>query len=167
MFGSLVRAGLGAAALLTLPFGLPTTRTMDIAPPTAFLLLGKQGPPSEDDKERARVRIGMSREQQAQLEAIFEGSRQEMHDLSTRMRDSYRKLNEVYETYDVDKQAAYAAIRQVMGVRKRLLLLRTENEIKMRRVLTRDQFERFRALLKEEGARRRGDRRRSPGPPGP
>ncbi len=36
-----------AAALLTLPFGLPTTRTMDIAPPTAFLLLGKQGPPSE------------------------------------------------------------------------------------------------------------------------
>jgi len=118
---------------------------------------GRRGP-TDEERERARVTIGMSREQQKQLEASFHDSETRMRDVMTRIRDRHKELNEVYAAYDLDRAKARGLIRELADLHRKVLESRTDNEERMRKVLTREQFDKLRALLDREWKRRGGFR---------
>jgi len=119
--------------------------------------------PSEEDKEKVRLRIGMTKEQQSQIEALYAQSDQQRREIGLKMRDLFRQLEEdCYEHYDFDRSKATAIRKEIVGLHKRILLLRADNEEKLRRILNRDQFRRLRELMREqrEQFRKQWERRR-------
>lgn len=122
--------------------------------------------PTEEEKERMRQRIGITKEQQNQIEALFMQTEQQKREIGMRMRELFRQQYALYENYDFDREQATAIRKEIMSLHRRTLLLHAENEEKLRRILNRDQFTRLRAMLKEqrEQWRRDWERRRGPGP---
>lgn len=122
--------------------------------------------PTEEEKEKIRQRIGITREQQNQIEALFMQTEQQKREIGMRMRELFRQQYALYENYDFDREQATAIRKEIMSLHKRTLLLHAENEEKLRRILNRDQFTRLRAMLKEqrEQWQRDWERRRRPGP---
>ncbi len=123
--------------------------------------------PSEEDKERARQKIGMTREQQSQLEAVFDDSGKQMRAIFDGLRERHRKLSDVYDAYDIDEGQAEIARKGVLELRRKMLQLQATAEKRVRKILTREQFERMRALMKEESQKRRRARMPGEAPPGP
>ncbi len=123
--------------------------------------------PTDEEKERARLSIGMTRDQQSQLEAVFDDSGKQMRAVFDGLRERHRKLSEVYDAYDIDEGQAEVARKGVLELRKKMLQVQAATEKRVRKILTREQFERMRALMHEEAQKRR--RARTPGdaPPGP
>src|SRR5579884_3987130 len=80
-------------------------------------------------------RIGITSQQQKQLEALFAESK--------RQRQAIRS-----------RQQARAIREEIVAQHRRLLDLYAENETKLRRILNREQFERLRAQLKAARAER-------------
>lgn len=121
--------------------------------------------PSEAEKEAARVRIGITKEQQQQLEAILEETGKATRALFDQLREKHEQLTQLYDSYDIDREREKALFREIARLRVRLLQVHSEHETKVRQVLTREQHARMRALMKEamEDARRRW---RTPPPEG-
>lgn len=119
----------------------------------AFMMTGAalaQREPSEDEKEKARQRIGITREQQREVEVIFADARRNEGEVHVKQRELYRQLYELYDTYDFDRERA-KKLRWDIGIynRKRMLL-HAETQEKLRRVLTREQFDRMTQYAKEK-----------------
>src|SRR5690348_1432026 len=110
---------------------------------------GPPGPPSEEEKERIRGRLGITRDQQTQIEAIFADTGRQMREIDTRMRDLYHQLYAAYDAYDFDRNQAHALRKEIAGLYRRRMALHAENEEKLRRILNRDQFDRMRAMMRE------------------
>jgi Spy/CpxP family protein refolding chaperone len=131
------------------------------------------GPPrpffdSPEEKERVRLRIGITKEQQAQIEAAHQELDQKRRELGARLWEQYRKLGAVYTAYDFDRQQAKAIRREIFSLHRQILDLHAENEERLRKILSKEQFERFQAVMKETFERLRNDRAsRRGGPSGP
>lgn len=125
---------------------------------------------SDAEKEKARQRIGITREQQQQLEALLEETGKQTRAVFEQLREKHEQLQAVYEAYEIDKNKERALMRDISRLRYRLLQIHSEHEAKVRQVLTKEQHERLRALMKEamENARRAfpGPGRFGPPPPG-
>lgn len=130
---------------------------------------GRVGPPgpSEADKEKARIRIGITKEQQRQLEAILEETGKQSRAVFEQIREKHRQLHDLYDSYEIDRQREKTLMREITRLRMSLLKIQSEHETKVRQVLTKEQHERLRALMKEamEEARKRWGNRPPP-PPG-
>jgi Spy/CpxP family protein refolding chaperone len=114
--------------------------------------------PGPEEKERMRLRIGLTKEQQAQMEAIFVESGRQVREILSKMRELNEQLGALYDSYDYDRNQARAIRRELVRLHHRWLLLHAENEEKLRRLMSREQFARFRALMKEEWERCRRER---------
>lgn len=130
-----------------------------------FRMEARRGP-SDADKEKARIRIGMTKEQQQQIEAVFNESDKKTREVFTELGQKHQDLQHVYDSYEIDKARERILIREIARLRMKLLQIHAENEAKIRRILTKEQHEKLRALMKEamEQARRGWGRR--PPPPG-
>lgn len=133
---------------------------------------GRRGP-TEEEKARARDRVGMTVEQQQKLEQLYVEFDKTMREHMDALRDRFGKLRALYESYDIDTKQAQSIIRDISRLRGRLLSQQLDNEQRVRTILTRDQYARMRALMKEEwekraaARRQRGSGREAPPPPGP
>ncbi|HZO91171.1 MAG TPA: periplasmic heavy metal sensor [Chthonomonadaceae bacterium] len=99
-------------------------------------------------------RIGITSQQQKQLEALFAESKRQRQAIRSRQHALYRELRSLYDSYDFDPQRARAIREEIVAQHRRLLDLYAENETKLRRILNREQFERLRAQLKAARAER-------------
>lgn len=141
----------------------------------SLLIGGPQGPPKpsqEEEKERRRLRIGITKEQEAQLDALWNEHGPKRKEVIEKMRDALKKLGEVYDNYEFDREQARALRREIVGLHARTMLLHLEAEEKIRKILTKEQFDKMRALMKEEWRQRmpsrpHGPRGGSGGPGGP
>jgi Spy/CpxP family protein refolding chaperone len=126
-----------------------------------------QREPSEDEKEKARIRIGITREQQQQIEAIFADARRQEGEVHQKTRELYRQLFELYDSYEFDRQAAKKVRWEIGAQNRKRMLIHAESQERLRRVLSKDQFERMIQHGKEmrEKWRRENPHRRPP-PPG-
>lgn len=155
---------IGAPVSAQAPSGDPRGRQ-----PGSF---GRRGP-TEEEKARARDRVGMTVEQQQKLEQLYVDFDKTMREHMDALRDRFSKLRGLYESYDIDTKQVQAIIRDITRLRARLLSQQMENEQKVRAILTRDQYAKLRALMKEEwekraaSRRQRGAGRDTPPPPGP
>jgi hypothetical protein len=72
----------------------------------------------------------------------------------------------IYGEYDLPVARAAEVRREILDLHRRMGDIHAENEVKLRKILNREQFERMRALMREEHAKHpRGGRDRRPGPP--
>ena len=125
-------------------------------------------PPNwEEDKEKARVRIGMTKEQQAQIEAIYTESEKKRQDAMRELGEKHRQLRALYDSYEIDKAQERALLRDIVAVHWRLLRIHSEDEAKIRRILTKEQHEKLRALMKEAMEKAMSRWRTGPPPPSP
>ncbi len=114
---------------------------------------------SDRDRERARQRIGISRDQQRQIEALYKETEGEKRKMRGWIENRYRELDRLHESYVFDRGHARNLVNIISRLQQRLLGLHLETEEKLRRILTREQFDRMRAQLREEREKR--ERRRS------
>ena len=146
--------------------GIPQADPSREGPRFLLAQFGGQRPGTEEEKEKARVRIGMTKEQQAQIEALYAGTDQQMRDIGGRMRDLYRQLRTLYDSYDFDRRQAGDIRKEIADLHRKILHLHYDNEEKLRRILNREQFQRLRELMKEEWRNHRRDFDRGRGRPG-
>lgn len=105
--------------------------------------------PSEEDKEKARIRIGMTKEQQAQIEAVYAESEKKRREAMQELGEKHRQLQVLYDAYEIDKAQERAILRDIVSIHWRLLRIHSEDEAKIRRILTKEQHEKLRAMIKE------------------
>jgi|DewCreStandDraft_4_1066084.scaffolds.fasta_scaffold147961_1 Spy/CpxP family protein refolding chaperone len=139
----------------------------------AVLIGAPQGPSKaaqDEEKERRRLRIGITKEQEAQLDALWTEQGPKRREIMEKMRDALKRLGELYDSYDFDREQARAIRREIVGLHARTMMLHLEAEEKIRKILTKEQFDKMRALMKEEWSKRMPPRphgSRGGGPGGP
>src|SRR5690348_3545540 len=102
-----------------------------------------QRPQSDEEKEAARVKIGMSKEQAAQIEAMWAETDRQMKEVFSRTNDIRKQLDDLYDSYDFDRNLASRLRHEMVGLHRKRGQIFAENQEKLRRILTRDQFERM------------------------
>lgn len=161
-------------ALRTIAFGaivlllgyLPSPMLAQQSPPRFGPGFGGRRPgPSDAERERARIRIGITKEQQQQLEAILGETGKASREVMDQLREKQKELLELYEAYDIDTKKERALIREIAQLRVRLMEIHSQHEAKVRKVLTREQHAKLRALMRE--MMEEMTKRRRPGPPPP
>ena len=130
---------------------------------------GPQGP-TDEEKEKARIKIGITKDQQAKIDALYK----EMDDLRKEIRNSMRDkqiaLWKVYDEYKVDETLALKLREEIVVMHRKMAEIHAEHEQKLRKVLNKDQFMRLRAMMKEMFEKMRSERSKGghggPGRPG-
>jgi Spy/CpxP family protein refolding chaperone len=92
--------------------------------------------------------MAISESQKDQLKALASSTRER----TSRERDALRRaraeLVQVYSSYDLDEHKAKAAQDKISAAQLNLLNIHLDNEIALRDILTSDQFQAFRKLMK-------------------
>jgi len=132
---------------------------------------GPQHGPSDEEKEKSRLRLGITVDQQNRIEALFKATGQQMHDLYTKLHEKRNELRtNVYGQYSFDNRQVKAAQSEILAINKQILEVQADTEVKLRKILNRQQFDRLQQMLKESFEKRRNERgARGPGgrPPRP
>lgn len=113
-------------------------------------ILLAQRPPSEDEKEKMRVRMQITKEQQAQIEAVFTDEQKQERDIRTRERELWHQLYILYGQFDFDRNQALAIRKELGSLFRKRIMLHAETQEKLRKILTREQFDRMMAAMKEQ-----------------
>lgn len=129
--------------------------------------------PTDAEKEASRIRIGMTKEQQAQIEAVYTDSERQEREIRTRMHDLYHQLYTSYQSYDFDRRQSAGYQKEILDLYKRRMAIHAATQEHIRRILDRGQFDRLNQCIKEhfdkmrkDGFRNRSERR-GPPPTGP
>ncbi len=134
----------------------------------AFSMTGgalAQREPSDEEKERNRVRIGITREQQKELEAAFADARKQEFEIHAKTRELYRQLFEIYDNYDFERDQAKSVRVEIGKLNRKRMLIHAETQEKLRRILTREQFDRMTQLTREKQEKWRKEHPRRGPPP--
>ena len=128
--------------------------------------------PSEEDREKIRIRVGMTKDQQAQVEAIFNEERRLEGESRKKMGELYKQLSQNYDVYDNDKAAASALRKDICKQYHERIMIHANAQEKLRKVLTKDQFDKMTQManeMRQKWMEQRGNRGpgRPWGPSGP
>lgn len=155
------------ALLLLAPLRHLSGQTPPRGPRSSVGPPGFQRGPSEEEKERIRLRIGITKEQQQQIEALYMETERQKGEVFAKMRELYAQLESLYDAYDFDRNQARTLRREITRQHVQIMMIHLDNEEKLRRILTREQFEKLRAMMREAREKMRRDfDRRFPRPPG-
>lgn len=153
------------APILESPDPLPSWQRDGARTSTKSLQFSPQRP-SDDEKERNRQRIGISLDQQKQIDDLYKETRARMDEVRKAMQDVQKKLWDEYEKYDIDEAAIKSLRREINRQHWRFGEVQADNERRLRKILTREQFEKLRALMKEQFEKRRQEMQQRRGGPG-
>ena len=117
-------------------------------------------------------RLNLSREQRLRLREIRRQSEPELRELQRRLRRARLALDEAIYADTTDDALVEQRSRELSAAQSALTLLRSANELKIRRVLTAEQLRLFRTLRREAQRRQMLQRRmnralRPPATPSP
>lgn len=138
---------------------------ISVGPAIPSCVQAGQRPQTDEEKERARVRIGITLEQQEKIEALYAETSALRKDAFGKLRETFKQLYTLQDTYEFDRMQSKVLSREIMGIHRKLLGIQLDNEEKLRKILNKEQFEKLRAMMKEEREKR--ERERRPRPPGP
>lgn len=131
---------------------------------------GQGGPhgPSPEEKEKIRLAVGMSKDQQNQIEAIYaEGHRLE-GESRKKSGELMKQLRKLTDSYSYDRKQAEAIRRELCDNYRQRLQIHADIQDKVRKVLNREQFDKLTELANARFEQMRKDwqQRRGPGGPG-
>lgn len=110
------------------------------------------------DKEKARQQIGITASQQDAIEGLFADVEKQEKPIHARLHSLYHDLQRLYDSYEFDAKQARSLRDEIGTQQKNLLTLYASKEERLRRILTRVQFERLRAQMKERREQSRHER---------
>jgi Spy/CpxP family protein refolding chaperone len=128
--------------------GPPPPRDDDRPPP--------QGQPPRPEEERAQIlqQLNLSPEQFRTIRRLLAENGPRARDAQRAFRDAQDSLDDVIYQDSVDDKAVQNAIKTVNDAQAKLVNVRMENELAIRRVLTPEQLVTFRSLRKEQMLRK-------------
>lgn len=109
--------------------------------------------PTPEMKEKFRQRIGITEQQQEQLDAVFKEMFQKRKDLGTRLRELFEARQKVCDVYELDKNQLKKVNSEIQKAQAQILALHVETEEKVRRILNKDQFGKL-VAFREEGRKK-------------
>jgi len=124
-----------------------------------------QKPLTDEEREKNRMRLGISKEQQSKIEALTKETDDQRREVFTQMRDKQMALWKLYDDYKFDRDKTRELNEEIIALHRRLGEITQDSEDKMRKVLNKDQFARLRQMIKEMWDARRQRREKPPGPP--
>lgn len=135
-------------------------------------VVSQQRFPSEEEREKIRVRVGMTKEQQAQVEAIFTEERKLETESRKKTGELYKQLQQNLDVYDNDKVAAANLRKEICRLYRERIMIHANAQEKLRKVLTKEQFDKMTEMAHEwqnKWRERRGNfgPGRPGGPPNP
>lgn len=101
-----------------------------------------------------RRRLRLSDEQQKQIQQLYRESDRRKRENDERLKRLYSDLDRLYDRYEFDASRVREVTDEISEARRRSLTLYMDNEEKLRRIISREQFERLREFTKV----RRGER---------
>jgi Spy/CpxP family protein refolding chaperone len=124
--------------------------------------------PGDDEKEKIRVRIGITPQQQQQIDDLYNETRARMDEVRKSMGEKQKALWDVYGNYDIDETAARSLRIEILKLHRKFGEIQADNERKLRTILSREQFEKLRQVMKEqwEAKRKQFEERRANRPAG-
>lgn len=137
----------GIALLLVLTGGL-IPGTLAQSPPMPG---SPQQPPSRPsfDRESLFNRLNLTPQQRSQMTALMNEFEEKMRQLFSRLHEQRTQLANLYLQYELDERAAQrlqSSIRQTQG---EILKVHHQHHKQLRRILTKEQFERWNQWWKE------------------
>lgn len=117
---------------------------------------------SPEEREKFRQRLGITVQQQEQMDALFNESFKQRRTLGERLGELFKQRGEVCDAYDFDRRRETSLRKDIERIYSQILKIHSDTEEKLRRILSREQFDRLRAL-REEAMKAHRDNRRPPG----
>ena len=108
-----------------------------------------------DDWAVSRTSSGATPEQREQIRAIRERNKDERAAINERLRDANRALEEVLNSENPDEAVVEQRVRDVAAAQAAVMRMRILTEIRIRRVLTREQRNILRSLQQQAQELRR------------
>ncbi|GEM_PF-5822550 len=108
------------------------------------------GKPSQEDRDKFRQKIGLSVQQQTQMDTVFEEMGRERKPLGDKLRELHKQRHELLSAYTMDRSKEKALRAEITALYGRMLQLHTESEEKMRRIMNREQFDRLQQMMREK-----------------
>ncbi len=115
---------------------------------------------SPEQKNALRLKIGLSVQQQAQIDAVFEEMGRQRKPISDKLRDLHKQRHELLTSYTIDRSKEKSLRAEITSLYGKLLQMHTESEEKIRRIMTREQYERLQQMMREKMAQDGGRSRR-------
>ena len=122
--------------------------------------------PTDEEKENNRKRLGISIQQQQQIDDLYKETGARMAEVRKAMGDRQRELWDVYGNYDIDEARARSLRMEIIKLHRKMGEIHADNERRLRQILSREQFGKLRELMKEQFEKRRQDFERRRGRPG-
>ncbi len=107
---------------------------------------GPGGPPpgpSPEEREKIRVAVGMTKDQQNQVEAIYHDGWKREEDLRKKSGELGKQLKLIYDTYNYDKSQAAGIRKEMCALYHQRMAIHAETQDKIRKVLTKEQFDKL------------------------
>lgn len=110
----------------------------------------------DGEREKARMQIGISVQQQEQLTRLYAEADKREKAIGKELHGLYEQQRALYSVYLIDHNQERELRKKIEQMHSQLLQLHADTEDGLRKLLTREQFERLNAALKDH---RRGNRR--------
>jgi hypothetical protein len=121
----------------------------------ALIVLVSWCPAQKPPDEERRIRLGITTDQQRQLETALSDADSRRKAIQSRLHSLYHDLHELYESYKFDKQQAQSLREQIVAQHQQMLVVFADTELKLRSILNPKQFEKLRAEMKAKMEKRR------------
>jgi len=106
-------------------------------------------PPPSFDRESLFNRLNLTSQQRTQMTALLNEFEEKMRELLWKLHEQRMQLTNLYQQYELDERTAQrlqSSIRQTQGD---ILKLHHEHHKQLRRILTKEQFDRWNQWWKE------------------
>jgi len=102
----------------------------------------------------AFAQLGISPAQKEKLRDLMETARRDSMASRIKLMEKHRQLSRIYAEYNLNIPAAKALNREINEIQLRLLNINLDSQIGIRRILNRDQFEKFGKMMHHPKPRR-------------
>lgn len=116
-------------------------------PPPPPRSMGGQPPPF--DREALFARLNLTAQQRTQLINLMNETEEKMRRLLTKLHEQRMQLIQLYQQYQFDEKTAQRIIQSINQTQADLLKVHHENQKQLRRILDKEQFERWNQWWKE------------------
>lgn len=118
-------------------------------PPPSRGQEGQPLPPPPFDRESLFNYLNLTSQQRTRLTALMNEMEEKMRQLLTRLHEQRMQLGKIYEQYDIDERTAQRLQNNIRQIQGEILKAHHEHQKQLRRLLDKEQFERWKQWWKE------------------
>lgn len=120
-----------------------------MTPPPSRGQEGQPPHPPAFDREALFNYLNLTPQQRTRLTALMSEMEEKMRQLLTRLHEQRVQLGKVYEQYDIDERTAQRLQNTIRQIQGEILKAHHEHQKQLRRILDKEQFERWKQWWKE------------------